>query len=162
LESIPKTGFCVPKESLEVQNADFPKAIGMTDAINWSSVLPKDDPDTAVMIWQNKFLDIMDECLPVQCLPQRRRLPWLTRNVVRHAFNMAKNNNFSDMKSYESLQNKVIGMLRKEKASYFKKLKPSNMKQFWKTVKSLRKSHLFPHFIMMEPLLPQMVRKIAC
>ena len=73
MESIPKTGFCVPKESLEVQNADFPKAIGMTDAINWSSVLPKDDPDTAVMIWQNKFLDIMDECLPVQCLPQRRR-----------------------------------------------------------------------------------------
>jgi len=61
------------------------------------------------------------------------------------------------------LQNKVIGMLRKEKASYFKKLKPFNMKQLWKTVKSLtKKSHPFPHFITMEPLLPQMVRKLAC
>jgi len=40
--------------------------MGMIDAINWSSVLPEDDPDTAVMIWQNKFLDLMDECVPVQ------------------------------------------------------------------------------------------------
>ena len=61
----------MPKESLEAQyrDADFPKAMGMIDAINWSSVLPEDDPDTAAMIWQNKFLDIMDECVPVQYLP---------------------------------------------------------------------------------------------
>ena len=42
--------------------------MGMIDAINWSSVLPEDDPDTAAMIWQNKFLDIMNECVPVQYL----------------------------------------------------------------------------------------------
>jgi len=134
-----------PRRVWRYRDADFPKAMGMIDAINWSSVLPEDDPDTAAMIWQNKFLDIMNECVPVQYLPRRRRLPWLTKNVVRHirkrnaAFNKAKKNNFSDMKSYKSLRNKVIGMLRKEKASYFKKLKPSNMKQFWKTVKSLTK-----------------------
>ena len=64
-------------------DADFPKAMDMIDAIN-GTVLPEDDPNTAAMIWQNKFLDIMDECIPTQCLPRRRSLPWLTKNVVRH------------------------------------------------------------------------------
>ena len=131
-----------PRTVWRYKDANFAKA---RDMINWSSVLPMDNPDTAAMVWQNKFLDIMDECIPAQRLPRRRKLPWLTKNVVRYmrkrnaAFKKAKKNNFRNMSKYKNLRNKVTSLLRQEKASHFEKLKPSNMKQFWKAVKSLTK-----------------------
>ena len=134
-----------PRTVWRYKDANFAKARDMINAINWSSVLPMDNPDTAAMVWQNKFLDIMDECIPAQRLPRRRKLPWLTKNVVRYmrkrnaAFKKAKKNNFRNMSKYKNLRNKVTSLLRQEKASHFEKLKPSNMKQFWKAVKSLTK-----------------------
>ena len=58
-----------PRTVWRYKDANFAKARDMIDAINWSSVLPMDNPDTAAMVWQNKFLDIIDECIPVQRLP---------------------------------------------------------------------------------------------
>ena len=40
---------------------------------------------------------------------------------------------------FRSARNKVIGMLRKAKADYFKNFNPRDSKFFWKTVKCLNK-----------------------
>ena len=55
------------------------------------------------------------------------------------AFKKAKKNNFRNVSKYKNLRNKVTSLLWQEKASHFEKLKPSNMKQFWKAIKSLTK-----------------------
>ncbi len=108
-----------PRTVWKYRDADFQKAKSMIDAIDWNSVLP-DDPDLAAIIWQSKFLDIMAQCIPTQYLPRRRRVPWLTKNVMRHirkrnaAFNKAKRTNFSNPRNDKSLRNKVTSMLRKK------------------------------------------------
>ncbi len=57
-------------------------------------------------------------------------------------------------------QNELI-LLRKEKLAYFKKLNPSNAKQFWKVIKNVNeKESSILHFIIMEPLHLQTWRKL--
>ena len=117
-----KTQDPMPRRKVwNYRDADFEKASEMIRSIDWTSILPTDDPDSATIIWQSKFLEIMSECVPQHYLSQRRKVPWLTSNVVRHirkrnaAFNAAKKCDFQDLTKYKKLRNKVISMLRKEK-----------------------------------------------
>ncbi len=115
-----------PRRVWKYKDADFQKAEERIGAVDWSVILSADDPDSAAIIWQNKFLKIMSECVPPHHLPRRRKVPWLTSTVVRHigrrnaAFNTARKHNFQDLTKYKKLQNKVIRMLRKANMSYFK------------------------------------------
>ena len=92
-EHIPKSAYSYPYfnvfELLINKMADY-------IAIDWNNILPEDDPDTAALLWHQKFLGIMNKCIPTQFLTRKKRLPWLTKNVVRYirrqnaAFNKAK------------------------------------------------------------------------
>ena len=33
--------------------------------------------------WKKMFLDIMDECIPTSILPNRKDLPWLTKDIIQ-------------------------------------------------------------------------------
>ncbi len=158
-----------PRRVWKYKDADFQKAEEMIGAVDWSAMLSADDPDSAAIIWQNKFVEIMSECVPPQYLPRRRKVPWLTSTVVCHirrcnaAFITARKRNFQDLMKYKKLRKKVIGMPRKATMSYFKHLKPSNSKHFWKAIKTFnRKESSIPHFATEELLLPSTWRKQTC
>ena len=34
-------------------------------------------------IWQNKFMEVMENCIPRGTLPERRNLPWLNKSIVQ-------------------------------------------------------------------------------
>ena len=82
----------------------------------------------------------MEECIPKKVLPSRRNLPWLNKDV-RSA--MRKRNTIFKKAGYSakfrSARIRVIGMLCRAKANYFKNLNPRDSKQFWKAVKYLNK-----------------------
>ena len=93
--------------------------------------------------WHRQFLDIMSECISHRTLPKRRNLPWLNQHIIRgiHECNNAfqKSPNCNSAKRCKVLCNSVTSMIHKSRANYFMNLNPSNMKQFWKTIKYLKK-----------------------
>jgi len=98
------------------------------------------------MQWQERFLAIMEECIPRKVLPPRRNLPCLNKGIIQsirrrnNLFKRAKNSP-KDIGSYKRARNRVISQLRNAKRDYFRKLNPSNPKQFWKSVKILNKQN---------------------
>ena len=79
----------------------------------------------------------MDKYIPKVNLPDRRSLPWLTREIV----NQIKKRNYyyrkskrrgrpEDFKRYKNLQNNAVSMLCQSKANFFEKLNPSESKSF--------------------------------
>ena len=98
------------------------------------------------MQWQERFLAIMEECIPRKVLPPRRNLPWLNKGTIQsirrrnNLFKRAKNSPV-DKGRYKQARNRVISQLRNAKRDYFRKLNPSNPKKFWKSVKILNKKN---------------------
>ena len=64
------------------RHADFTLAKQRIRDTNWDEFL-SDDIDSAWLGWQDKFLEIMEECIPRKVLPPRRRnLPWLNKSII--------------------------------------------------------------------------------
>ena len=128
------------------QHADFTLAKQRIRDTNWKEFL-SDDIDSAWLGWQDKFLEIMEECIPRKVLPPRHRnLPWLNKSIIQSMrrrntlFKRAKcSDNHGDYVKYCQARNKVVSHLRSAKAAYFRKLNPANPRQFWKAVKHLNK-----------------------
>ena len=126
--------------------ADFTKACRLIDDTNWDALLG-DDINDSLHNWQTKFMEIIEECIPKKVLPKRRNLPWMTTKLTR---GMRKRNslykrarkigNPAIYQKYKQVRNNVVQELRRAKKHYFRKLDPSNPKQFWKTVKLMTKS----------------------
>ena len=66
------------------KNAEFPKAHALIQQTDWDSLL-SDNIDLSTRMCTQKFIEIMEECIPQRDLASRKRnLPWLTKNIVRH------------------------------------------------------------------------------
>ena len=86
----------------------------------------------------------METCIPKGTLPKKKKLPWLTKNLIRA---MRKRNwlyrrarNSGQATWYKAARNKALAMLRNEKQSYFDKhVNNVSNRQFWKTIKFLKK-----------------------
>ena len=98
------------------------------------------------MCWQAKFLSIMELCIPRVVLPQRKKLPWITKQVLQTikkkkiTFQKVKRSGCkTDYERYRMYRNKVTSMLKRSKRLYMTKLASSDIKQFWKVVKYLTK-----------------------
>ena len=63
-------------------NADFVKARNLIDQTDWDSLLSK-DVNTSACMWQSKFLEIMELCIPRVMLPKRKNPPWLCKSIVQ-------------------------------------------------------------------------------
>ena len=80
---------------------------------------------------------------PGVMVKEERDTPWLNQHIIRgirecnNAFQNSPNCNSA--KRCKVLCNSVTSMIHKSRANYFKNLNPSNMKQFWKTIKYLKK-----------------------
>ena len=73
-------------------------------------------------IWQNKFMEVMEHCIPRGTLPERRNLPWLNKSIVqeikRRNCLFRKQNCGNDPRltlKYTRLRNKVAAKLRQAK-----------------------------------------------
>lgn len=96
--------------------------------------------------WQSIFLSIMDNCIPYSVLKPRKKLPWLTKEIIqamrrRNSLFRAAHKicNDSTLNKYKAERNKVVSLLRTAKAAYFQNLGSSNSKEFWKAVKLVNK-----------------------
>ena len=126
--------------------ADFTKACRLIEDTNWDALLG-DDINDSLYNWQTKFMEIIGECIPKMVLPKRGNLPWMTTKLTR---GMRKRNSLYKRarksgnpfiyQKYKQVRNNVVQELRRAKKQYFRKLDPSNPKQFWKTVKLMTKS----------------------
>ena len=94
--------------------ADWERACDPINSVDWSSLL-SDDINEAWSNWSQKFLSIMNECIPKKKLPNRKNLPWLTKKLITMIkrrnllYKIAKlTGNFS---KYRAMRNKVTSEL---------------------------------------------------
>ena len=96
-------------------NADLPKACELFEHTEWDSVITG-DINEALSNWERKFLQVMEECIPVGTIPSKPNLPWLTRDVLRISrkrnllYRRAKRTRHSN--KYKLARNMSVKMLR--------------------------------------------------
>ena len=128
--------------------ADFPKASDLIEETDWEHLFHGKSVDEACCIWQEKFLSIMEQCIPKGVLPLKRNIPWASRNIRRIILkkNIAyrrykRSRDTLSGQQYKHLRNRAVKELRKAKKQYISNLsKAPNTKQFWAAIKSLNGS----------------------
>ena len=55
----------------------------MIEETDWNSILSDSDVNKAAEQWSDRFLSIMEECIPCQYLQKKWNLPWLTKNIMQ-------------------------------------------------------------------------------
>ena len=61
--------------------ADWEGALTLIDSFDWSTLISNDVNETWNR-WCEKFLSIMQDCIPRKALPKRKNLPWLSKGFV--------------------------------------------------------------------------------
>ena len=61
---------------------DFGKACSLIEGTNWDALV-NNNIDVSLKNWQNRFLSIIEECIPNLILPRRRNLPLMSKNLLR-------------------------------------------------------------------------------
>ena len=91
-------------------------------------------------------MSVMEECIPQTTLPSKCNLPWMTPELTKslRARNLLykrakRNNSYRLWHKYKMKRNKVANQLKSAKRKYFSRLKLSDPKMFWKTVKKITK-----------------------
>ena len=127
-------------------HADFDTACNLLDELDLDTIIDDSSIENSWSRWKDAFLAIMERCIPKAQVPNRKNLPWLTKEIVR----LIRKRNYyyrryqrgrwaKDQQKYKSLRNKVITMLRDSKAKFFNNLNPKSTKSFWSAVKYLNK-----------------------
>ena len=132
-----------PRHIWRYSAAKWEKACELLNAFDWDQIFT-DDVNNAWVLWEHKFMAVMQECIPRVQLPKRRNLPWLSKNLKRamqkrnHLFRRAhRSGNARLMGMYKLKRNEVTQLLRNSKKNYFRDMTP-NSKQFWKAVRLLK------------------------
>ena len=128
-------------------HADFDKANRLINATDWTFLDNETNIDAVWTTWESKFMTIMEECIPRATIFPRRNLPWMSRSIrakIRKrnsAYKKARETGgTTTWKKYTSLRNQVVHTLRQAKKDHLKKVSSQGSKQFWKTVKFLKKA----------------------
>lgn len=105
--------------------ADFERANELLCDLDVDELL---DPTSIQRSWDKlkaAFLDVMEQCIPKSVLPQKRSLPWLTKEIIqlirrRNYFykEARKSGNDDDFQKFKQLRNKVITELRFAKRAF--------------------------------------------
>ena len=136
-----------PRPIWRYAQADFEQANQLLSECDWDKLLESDDVDQCLKVWNECFMNIMGSCIPKGVLPKKKNLPWLTKNLTRAMHKRKwlyrrarKTGQSAWKKKYKAARNETLKMLRKEKQDYFDKyVNNVSTKQFWKTMKYLRK-----------------------
>ena len=124
--------------------ADFDRANELLCELEIDELL---DPASIHRSWVNlktAFLDVMEQCIPKSVLPQKRSLPWLTKEIIqlikkRNYFykEARRSRNNDDFLKFKQLRNKVIAELRDAKQKFFLDLQSQDSNSFWKKLRQL-------------------------
>ena len=103
-------------------HADFDKANRVISDADWSFLKDQIDVDVAWDLWEQKFLSIMEECIPKGTVPTRQNLPRLNMNIT---FKIRKRNSMyrkarstthsSHWRKYTTLRNEVVKLFKEVK-----------------------------------------------
>ena len=113
--------------------ANFDLAREILENTNWVEILT-DDINTSWANWRNRFLEVMESCIPKVLIKPKRNLPWLTNSVVMAINKRAakKSRSSAALLKYRAARNRATALLRLNKNKFFKRLgnssigKPSN------------------------------------
>ena len=127
------------------KHADFEAANTMLESVDWSELLAGDINQTWTA-WRQKFMDVMEKCIQLATLPDKRNLPWLNIELTKSmkarnlAYKKAKRSRSPhDWNVYKKKRNILANKLKQAKQKFFSNLDPSNPKTFWKTAKVVTK-----------------------
>ena len=148
--------------------ANWELANDLINCFDWNSLL-SDNINETWTNWSQKFLSIMNECIPKKKLPNRKNLPWLSKKLI----NLIKWRNLlykrakltGNFTKYKAMRNRVASELRFAKQSYFQRLNPKNSKDFWRAMKYLnrQKSTIPIHsWMTMAQRPPAILKKQTC
>ena len=128
------------------KHGNFDMACRLIDGTDWDSILVGNDIDLVTQTWTDKFLSIMEQCIPHRVLRKRRNLPWLTKSIVqlirkrnilfKRAKKSGKQVHFCQ---YKTVRNKIVCLLRSSKKQHFSNLANASNKEFWKSVRLFNK-----------------------
>ena len=65
------------------KDADFNRACELIEETDWDSLL-SENVDESTVRWTERYLAIMEQCIPRHSVRRKHNLPWLTTNIVRH------------------------------------------------------------------------------
>ena len=90
---------------------------------NWpfaNSLLFKLDVNRACTRWEERFMAIIEECIPQSRLPKKRNFPWISKEVLttmrrrNKCFKKAqRNGDHTSKERYKDTRNKALKMLRR-------------------------------------------------
>ena len=128
----------------QYKHADFERANDLLCDIDLDDVLNPADIQLSWSHFKAIFMDIMEQCIPRTVLPERKNLPWLSKEIFQLIrkrnlyFRKARcSGNRDDYQKFKQYRNKVVAKLRHAKRAFVSKLHPSNQKEFWRVVKTL-------------------------
>ena len=108
------------------KHADFNRANDLLMDVDLESIINPYDIQSTWSNWKKIFLDIMDECIPTSILPNRKNLPWLTKDIIQlirkrnNLFKKAKDSNDPiDLQLFKATRNRVVSKLRSSKQRFF-------------------------------------------
>ena len=150
---------------------DWQRASNLTEETDWQSLITC-EVDTSWNDWQNRFLEIMSECIPHRGLPSHHNLPQLSKSLVQL---MRRRNMFfirskrskkkSDFEKYKKLHNRVVAQLRSAKSSLFCQIYlRDTAKKFWEVCKISKQEPQFHSCLLtgQHLMLMLMVRRQTC
>ena len=115
-----------PRKVWLYKHGDFEMASRLIEGTDWNNLLTGNDIDVVAQNWTDKFLSIMEQCIPHRYLRKRHNLPWLTKNIVQLIrkrnilFRRAKRS--GKLVHFHHYRNKIVGLLRNRKKQYFSNL----------------------------------------
>ena len=123
-----------PRKVWRYNQADFESANSILSSVDWADLLSQlDDIDQVWEKWKDKFMSVMEQCIPQATLSDRRNLPWLDRKLTKSmrarnlAYKRAKRTmNPNHWSVYKKKRNNVANNLKHAKKKYFAHLSPSN------------------------------------
>ena len=100
-------------------HADFEKANRLLKAKDWTFLYNKPDIDQAWEVWQQTFLEVMEECIPKINIYKENSIPWMQKSIKlkikkrNMVYKRAKQT--GKVQQYKKLRNDVVASLRKAK-----------------------------------------------
>ena len=108
------------------EHADFSRACQLLSKTDLCYIFAETSIDTYWSHWKEVFFDIMNICIPKSILPDRRSIPWMTKQIVQaikkrnYYYRKARQTNCAIyLDKYKQLRSRVTFMLRQSKNKFF-------------------------------------------
>ena len=127
--------------------ADYDAISDSLDSTDWDLLL-SGNVDACWENWKKHFMNIMHRFFPHSMIIPDESLPWINSTVVK-AIRKRKSlyrlyrctESQLNLVKYKQQRNTVVALLRSRKEEYLKTLNPSNVKEFWKSIKKLNSNN---------------------